>query len=916
MWGRVETSSNDIYTASENSAPIIGSPENALLFTKESGVLRLTSGDRTFSKASLTISGTDPDKNAPIVLGDITSGVVLGGFSSWGSNIVASSISKLYSVSGDTITFTDLTISGSYTQGGSQFFAAGDATSGFIGNRVTTIHTAAFNNDWKKYDISGSTITFTALTVSGTNFTNCYYITRNLNKNNGILFNKVGSAHNKLKKYVIDYTANTVTLTDLTVSGDTLPSSVPTVLADGSKAIAAYKTTDGNIYFYVEVSGTVANVQQILTVEDTRTGSEYQQPGGLIEDSLWGNGWTGSVTLRSISRLSIIRGEVQSGGSGTLTAIDAGTGIRVDDGATDTPEVNIADSGVGTTQLADASVTHDKLATDAVENENIKDGTIEADKLEATNTPVDGQIVTYDSATGGFTWEPKPSGGGGGGGDLTGIDAGTGIRIDDGATDTPEVNIADGGVGTTQLADSGVTNAKIGDGQVSNAKIVDGTIEADKLEATNSPTDGQVPGYNAATGGVTWAAAGSQGPQGQKGDKGDPGATGGTGPVGATGPTGAKGDKGEKGDTGDKGDKGDKGDTGSTGPRGLQGIQGIQGVPGTGGGDTLEDSDTTEITRANNKAKVNVKDDSITPDMLDADTTTKKTAFRTRIGISASGNTFDLDSDVSTGILALSNNDKFLISDSSVTGNPNRYIQWYALLAHIKNEVEVDFDLYADVTSPALPADDDRIVFADVSRSGEPNSYATFSAVTDYILSDDSITPQMLDADTTIKQAAMRTRIGAGTITSLLSGDGISVSGSGTQILTVAVDKTKVPYVSSPSTGEFVKKVGGGWETATVAQGDVTGINAGDGIKVANNNTATPQVSVDKTKVPYVPSPTTGEYLKKTATGWETATVSGGGGGGSDNISVHAWVHNYDYEEGMVVEVSQLGVNYLSSLSD
>ena len=52
------------------------------------------------------------------------------------------------------------------------------------------------------------------------------------------------------------------------------------------------------------------------------------------------------------------------------------------------------------------------------------------------------------------------SGGGGGGGDVTGIDAGTGIRIDDGDTATPEVNIADGGVGTTQMADASVTPAK------------------------------------------------------------------------------------------------------------------------------------------------------------------------------------------------------------------------------------------------------------------------------------------------------------------------------------------------------------------------------------------------------------------------------------------------------------------------
>ena len=56
--------------------------------------------------------------------------------------------------------------------------------------------------------------------------------------------------------------------------------------------------------------------------------------------------------------------------------------------------------------------------------------------------------------------------GGGGGGDLTGIDAGTGIRVDDADTATPEVNIADGGVGTTQLADDAVTSAKIADDSI------------------------------------------------------------------------------------------------------------------------------------------------------------------------------------------------------------------------------------------------------------------------------------------------------------------------------------------------------------------------------------------------------------------------------------------------------------------
>ena len=55
-------------------------------------------------------------------------------------------------------------------------------------------------------------------------------------------------------------------------------------------------------------------------------------------------------------------------------------------------------------------------------------------------------------------------------GDVTGIDAGTGIRIDDANTATPEVNIADGGVNSDQLA----ANAA-GDGKVP----IDNTLDFD-----------------------------------------------------------------------------------------------------------------------------------------------------------------------------------------------------------------------------------------------------------------------------------------------------------------------------------------------------------------------------------------------------------------------------------------------------
>jgi hypothetical protein len=45
------------------------------------------------------------------------------------------------------------------------------------------------------------------------------------------------------------------------------------------------------------------------------------------------------------------------------------------------------------------------------------------------------------------------------------------------------------------------------DGSVTNAKIADSTIGPAKLDAVNTPSDGQAPTYNAATGRFSWATA-------------------------------------------------------------------------------------------------------------------------------------------------------------------------------------------------------------------------------------------------------------------------------------------------------------------------------------------------------------------------------------------------------------------------
>jgi len=109
-------------------------------------------------------------------------------------------------------------------------------------------------------------------------------------------------------------------------------------------------------------------------------------------------------------------------------------------------------------------------ADDFVTTARIADDAITEAHLDATNAAVDNYILSYDSASSGFTWVEQFDGditsvvagdgltGGSTDGDASlAVGAGTGITVN-----ADDIQITDGGVGTAQLANDGVTYDKIG----------------------------------------------------------------------------------------------------------------------------------------------------------------------------------------------------------------------------------------------------------------------------------------------------------------------------------------------------------------------------------------------------------------------------------------------------------------------
>ena len=213
---------------------------------------------------------------------------------------------------------------------------------------------------------------------------------------------------------------------------------------------------------------------------------------------------TGDVSISSSGVTTIATGAVETG----MIAADAVTGNKIADDAIDSEHIaagaidteHFSAGSVDNSTLGADSVSGAKIADNSIDSEHYVDGSVDEPHLNVTNTPTDGYVLTYDSASTGFTWEEKFDG------DITGIVAGDGLTGDATSGDASlavgagtgitvnanDIQISDGGVDTTQLAADAVDGTKIADdsidsehyvaGSIDTAHIADNQVTAAKIE--------------------------------------------------------------------------------------------------------------------------------------------------------------------------------------------------------------------------------------------------------------------------------------------------------------------------------------------------------------------------------------------------------------------------------------------------
>lgn len=379
-----------------------------------------------------------------------------------------------------------LVTTGTQTIAGAKTFTSGINISNTTGMHITfgTSATAPASSgqfvfdgtNLKIYNGAVKTIAYTDTTITG-NATNVTGVVAAANGGTGQSTYTVGdmlyaSGTTTLSKLGIGSTNGAILMSN----GSSAPSWVTTFPA------TSYSFTGQNFNFS-PFGVSAGNTSQIRFLELAANGTSYV--GFRAPDNLTGFGGTlvyvypqsaptvgqylsasapsgGVVTLSwaTVTAGLLIKNATISQGTATSLDFSSAFSATVSAGA---GAIGIAAGGIGTTELANLSVTGAKIAS----------STIDLTKLSASGTPSSSTYLRGDN-----TWATLPTGG------ISSITAGTGLS---GGTITTSgtIGISAGGVSATELASNAVTTAKILDSNVTTAKIADGAVTTLKISDAN-----------------------------------------------------------------------------------------------------------------------------------------------------------------------------------------------------------------------------------------------------------------------------------------------------------------------------------------------------------------------------------------------------------------------------------------------
>jgi hypothetical protein len=108
------------------------------------------------------------------------------------------------------------------------------------------------------------------------------------------------------------------------------------------------------------------------------------------------------ATALDAGNISLGDGLQDSSGSVAVETVDSTITVGTDG-------IDVGSNEIDTSELAVAAVTADQLAVKVVNTTHITDGTVLEEDLSTTGSATDGQFLTYDSGSGGFTWVSDPN---------------------------------------------------------------------------------------------------------------------------------------------------------------------------------------------------------------------------------------------------------------------------------------------------------------------------------------------------------------------------------------------------------------------------------------------------------------------------------------------------------------------------